>query len=202
MTDLKLKVCGLKDNAREVIDQIKPDFAGFIYYNKSPRHIEGLDLASIENVQKVGVFVNADEDYIIKKITQDGLEFVQLHGNESPHFCKSIRNYAKVIKVFAGNDESLNQKILEAYNDNIDYYLFDTKTDKHGGTGIQFNWERLKKLRLNKPQILSGGIDSDSVDKIRSMDLDIYGIDVNSKFEDSPGLKNLAKLKALKQKLG
>jgi len=201
MADLKLKICGLRDNAQEVIDEIKPHFAGFIYYEKSPRYVENLDHKSISNIKKVGVFVNADKSFILERIKEDGLEFIQLHGDESPNYCQTIKQYAQVIKVFAGNNENLNQELIDSYFDHVDYYLFDTKTDKYGGTGIQFDWELLKSLSIKKPVILSGGIDLESIDRIKELDLEIYAIDVNSQFEDRPGLKNLEKLNALKQKL-
>lgn len=201
MSNLKLKVCGLRDNAQAVIDTVRPDMAGFIYYNKSPRYVGDLDVSSISAKSKVGVFVNEDIEQVKSIISKDKLDMVQLHGTEAVAYCKALKSQVAVIKVFSGNDQ-INPKELEDYAEAIDFYLFDTRDENFGGTGKAFDWGNLKALKLKKPVILSGGIGLAEAKKVIELaDLDIYAIDVNSRFEIKPGLKNLELLKDLKEQI-
>lgn len=199
---LRLKVCGLKHNTLEVIEQIEPDFAGFIYYEKSPRYVEQITIdISHTKTRKVGVFVDQHFEFIANKVKVDQLDVVQLHGFETPTFCASIKKIAKVIKVFSGNNLP-DQETLDVYGPVIDYYLFDTRSKVMGGSGQTFDWHQLKDLKLNKPIIISGGIGLENIDELLKMqDLPIYGIDVNSHFETKPGHKNIEDLKRLKNKI-
>ncbi len=201
---MKLKICGLKysDNIREIV-KYSPDYLGFIFYENSKRFVgQELDrvvLNSIDSgIKKVGVFVNATEEVILQKVNEYNLDFVQLHGDESPAFCKQINKDVKIIKAFGVNGEFDFLKLNE-FKSSIEYFLFDTKTPEHGGSGKQFNWNILKKYDNEIPFFLSGGIDITDIDSILQLNkLNIYAIDVNSKFEIEPGLKDINKIKKLR----
>ncbi|MTI20419.1 phosphoribosylanthranilate isomerase, partial [Fulvivirga sp. RKSG066] len=196
---MKLKVCGLRDNLAEVVKEIEPDMIGLIFYEKSPRYVADLQPDQLPaNVERVGVFVNAEYEFIKSKINEYQLDYVQLHGDETRALCSQLQAHAKVIKVFSGNGE-IDKSQLKAYESSIDYYLFDTRDkQQYGGTGNTFDWEKLSTLNLDKPIILSGGVSLENIEEVRQLEgVDIYAIDVNSKFEDAPGLKNIALLKTL-----
>lgn len=200
---MKLKICGLKysDNIMEIV-KYSPDYLGFIFYENSKRFVgQELDrvvLNSIDSgIKKVGVFVNATEEVVLQKVNEYNLDFVQLHGDESPAFCKQINKDVKIIKAFGVNGEFDFMKLNE-FKSSIEYFLFDTKTPEHGGSGKQFNWNILEKYDNEIPFFLSGGIDITDIDSILQLNkLNIHAIDVNSKFEIEPGLKSIIKIKKL-----
>ena len=195
---LKIKVCGLRDNILEV-DAVQPDFIGFIFYPKSPRYV-GYDFVMPPALAalKVGVFVNQPIRQVMEIQRKHDLDYLQLHGDENVDYCVELKAHAlKIIKVFAGNQMPLRED-LDNYAPFIDYYLFDTKLAQHGGNGISFDWSVLHNLNLKKPIILSGGISLANVKELDSLADKIYAIDVNSKFETSPGLKNINQIKELK----
>lgn len=188
-----IKVCGMKIPSQITELEHFADFVGFIFYEKSPRAVK--KTLGNKKSQKVGVFVNASEETILKKISAENLDIVQLHGSESPELCDAIQKKALVIKAF-GVDKNFQFSILEDYKYCADYFLFDTKTDLHGGSGNQFNWQLLKKYSLDIPFFLSGGINSDSVEQILEFSHSkMIGIDLNSGFENSPGNKNIEQIK-------
>jgi phosphoribosylanthranilate isomerase len=182
------------------LDELGIEFAGFIFYPKSPRYIKKFHLSALDvkreklNINRVGVFVNATADEILKTVDDWRLQMVQLHGDESPKFCEHISNHITTIKAFRiGPDENIDWKIYP-YRDSADMYLFDTVGVNYGGTGIQFDWNVLEKAQINKPYFLSGGIGADDTDKIRQFvpgQKDLFSIDVNSRFEISPGIKDM-----------
>ena len=193
---MKIKVCGLKkaDNLKAVA-VLAPDFMGFICYGPSPRYIADLQggaLASIpKNVIKTGVFVNESLETIKRLINQFGFNAVQLHGNESPEFCAALREKTIVLKAF-GMDESFDFDQLDAYKDSVDYFLFDTKTSIHGGSGKTFNWDILQQYKLNVPFFLSGGLSMDNLAEVEKIKHPaFYGVDLNSRFETAPGIKDI-----------
>lgn len=204
----KLKVCGLNNpkNIQEIA-AIQPDFIGYIFWEHSKRFY---NLTAVENlsnsIQKVGVFVDASESEILDKIKQFDLNYVQLHGKESPSFCKKIQLLnVKVIKAFA-IDSEFNFNVLDYFNDTTDFFLFDTRGENPGGNGTTFDWEILKQYKLQKPFFLSGGIGLKEIKKIHEfLKTDTgklcYAIDINSKFETEPGLKDTAKINEFKTKL-
>ncbi|SHJ08136.1 phosphoribosylanthranilate isomerase [Flavobacterium terrae] len=199
---MKLKICGMKyeENIKDVA-QLHPDYMGFIFYEKSPRYFDGNLPILSKSTQKVGVFVNAFLDDILDKIRRYNLQFVQLHGNETPSFCKAFKKTgAKVIKVFSVN-ENFNFDTIEPYESVCDYFLFDTKGKYHGGNGVSFDWNLLKNYPSKKPFFLSGGIGVEEIEKIKKMNLPIHAIDVNSKFEIEPGLKNTQLIKELQNEI-
>jgi len=188
------------DNIREMA-QLQPDFMGFIFYPNSPRFVGHLDVNTLgalpTSIKKTGVFVNENLENILTCISKYNMDAVQLHGADNLKLCRRIREEAKtiVIKVFPIMDAS-NFKVTGDYEEVADYFLFDTKTDLYGGSGQKFNWNILDEYKGNKPFLLSGGIGIDDVKALRAIDHPLLaGIDLNSKFELKPGLKNVALLK-------
>ena len=193
---MKIKICGMKypDNILEV-SQLLPDYLGFIFYKKSSRYFDGEIPEIPKLVKKVGVFVDETLEEIKIKINKYDLDLIQLHGNETPEFCENLKKSTiEIIKVFSVDDD-FDFKILAAYEKVCDYFLFDTKGKFHGGNGITFNWQILEKYKSKKPLFLSGGIGIEEIEKIKTLNLAIYAIDVNSKFEIEPGLKNVQSCK-------
>lgn len=188
---MKLKICGMKYRANiQEVAALQPDYLGFIFYEKSPRFCND-ELPEIPNtIAKVGVFVNAPLSEILNKIKAYNLQLVQLHGEESPEICEVLRLInIKVIKTFS-IDDTFDFETLRPYEPVCDYFLFDTKGKHYGGNGTTFNWEILKKYPSQKPFFLSGGIGLEEISKLKQLNLPIYAVDVNSKFETEPGLKN------------
>jgi phosphoribosylanthranilate isomerase len=196
---IKLKVCGLRDNIEQVAS-LRPDFLGFIFYEKSPRFV-GADfkMPAIEKeIKKVGVFVNEHVSVIADTVGKHGLDLVQLHRHESPADCSDLRSRGiGVVKAFA-MEEGFDFDQLEPYESVVDYFLFDTKTPSYGGSGKSFNWKMLEDYSLDKRYFLSGGLSLENVGELKEVDLSkIHALDVNSRFEIEPGLKDLIKLKKL-----
>ncbi|MCL9807110.1 phosphoribosylanthranilate isomerase [Flavobacterium amniphilum] len=190
---MKIKICGMKyeENIQEVAE-LQPDYMGFIFYEKSPRYFKGYIPTLPKTTQKVGVFVDAYLDDVLDKVRRYNLQYVQLHGNETPAFCKAFKQTdAKVIKVFPVDDD-FTFDTIKPYETVCDYFLFDTKGKYHGGNGATFNWHILNGYPSEKPFFLSGGIGLDEIPSIQKLNLPIHAIDVNSKFEIEPGIKNVA----------
>lgn len=215
----KLKVCGMKfqENILEIAS-LKPDYLGLIFYEKSPRNFENVIPEISSGIKKTGVFVNASSSFILEKANRYKLRAIQLHGEETKEFCIQLRIELKklkvtpeveIIKVFSVNEE-FDFEIVLPYEDVVDYFLFDTKGKNKGGNGVAFNWDILKEYPSKKPFFLSGGIGVEELESIKSLiaefqkkgkqDL-LYAIDVNSKFEIEPGLKDLQKLEIFKNLL-
>lgn len=199
----KLKICGMKvpDNISSTI-ALQPDYMGFIFYPGSKRFVAYLDpevLRNIpQNIKTTGVFVDQDLEDVKKVMAAYQLKAVQLHGNESPDYCKSLLGEAEVIKAF-GIDEEFDFNTLTPYADAVNYFLFDTQTRYYGGSGKSFSWQLLQNYTLTKPYFLSGGIGLDSVPELQLFtDERLYAIDVNSRFETAPGLKNIEELSSFK----
>ncbi|WP_395050783.1 phosphoribosylanthranilate isomerase [Flavobacterium sp.] len=195
---MKIKICGMKypENMLEV-GALLPDYMGFIFWEKSGRYFNGIIPELPKSIKKVGVFVNETVDGIVEKIKKNDLQAVQLHGNESPEFCMDLKNKidnsVEIIKVFSVNDD-FDFEVLKPFERVCDYFLFDTKGKLPGGNGTSFNWEVLKKYPSTKPFFLSGGIGIEELENVKQVlktGLPIYAIDVNSKFEIEPGLKNI-----------
>lgn len=196
---MKIKVCGLKypENIQSVAE-LAPDYMGFIFYNKTPRYAGGLLAGTLselpQTVIKTGVFVNESLPVINLLIDEYGLNAVQLHGSESPEFCAALKGKTHVIKAF-GINEDFDFEQLKPYAGQVDFFLFDTKTPIHGGSGKTFDWALLDKYQLNVPFFLSGGISLDNLEEIKKIKHpQFYGVDLNSRFEAEPGLKDIRKL--------
>lgn len=208
---MKIKVCGLKnrENIREIVS-CKPDFLGFIFYPPSPRYVgEYFDVRLIRNIppyiNKTGVFVNQDVDTIIRLVERYSLNFVQLHGDEDASFAAALKaKRIAVIKAFC-IDSTFDFIHTEPYLSSCEYFLFDSKSKSYGGSGEKFDWQLLNRFTFGKPFFLSGGItpeDGNSITAIQHPFL--LGIDINSGFEISPGLKDVFKvnefIKVIKKK--
>lgn len=192
----------------QAIASLKPDFLGFIFYEKSARFITS-DIPELpKSIKKVGVFVNASETEVLQTISKYDLQVAQLHGDESPEFCKFIKTESpktEIIKVFSIKD-SFNFEVLKPYESVCDYFLFDTKGKLPGGNGYSFNWNILEAYPSTKPYFLSGGIGLDAVKNIHqflksSASKYCYSLDVNSKFETAPGLKDFNLVQQFKTQL-
>lgn len=202
---MKLKICGMKyqDNITQVA-AIQPDYLGFIFYDKSARNFDKNIIPKIaSSINKTGVFVNEALESVIEKINTFNLQAVQLHGSESPEYCKKLQSQnIEIIKVFSIKDE-FNFEILKPYEDVCDYFLFDTKGKLPGGNGYTFNWNVLNNYQSTKPFFLSGGIGLEQKEKLKAFinseaSKYCFAIDVNSKFEIEPGLKDIKLLKKIK----
>jgi len=201
---MKIKVCGMRDKANlaELIE-LKPDFIGFIFYDKSPRYVgdlldENLVRSISKPIKKVGVFVNSNPDYILRIAKKYDLQYVQLHGRETPDFCRNLKSRGvNVIKAFS-IDEAFNFASLNNYKPHCDYFLFDAKGTDPGGNGVAFDWDILKRYQdSEKPFFLSGGLSLENIAQVNELGIKIYGLDVNSKFETAPAVKDIEKLRQL-----
>ncbi len=203
---MRIKVCGMTDLEQvHQLDELGVEFCGFIFYPKSPRyvfkHVPAINIKKVKgNINKVGVFVNAYADDILKTVDDCGLYLVQLHGDETPKECEKISNYVSVIKAFRlAEGDNIEWKIKD-YDDVVDMFLFDTEGAGYGGTGKKFNWDVLKGLNIRKPFFLSGGIQPDDVPQLKAfakepVAKDLFSLDINSKFEITPGKKDMEKVK-------
>lgn len=198
----RVKVCGMTslDQLHQLGD-MGVEFAGMIFYHKSPRfvmrHLKGHEVKKARlKVFKIGVFVNSSYEEVMNHVDNYGLDMVQLHGDERPYFCERISNYISVIKAFRiSDDDNIEWKIKDYYADS-DMFLFDTDGKGYGGTGKKFDWKLLAGLNINKSFLLSGGIqpgDEQSILKLMNDPVakNLFSIDINSRFEVSPGLKNM-----------
>lgn len=197
---MKIKVCGLKDPENILaVAGLEPDYMGFIRYDRSPRFSEELPADVINSlpagIKKTAVFVNGDVDVIKSLIKEYNFEAVQLHGQESPGFCAEFKGEVEVLKAF-GVGEDFDFNTLNPYVGAVDYFLFDTKTPAHGGSGKTFDWAILDKYHLDVPFFLSGGLSLENLPEVKNIKHPaFYGVDLNSRFETAPGIKDIDKLK-------
>jgi phosphoribosylanthranilate isomerase len=188
-----IKVCGLTNNTEsQAIAHLNGvDMLGFIFYQRSPRYTK----TTLEtNNKKVGVFVDASLEYIVNQINNHNLSTVQLHGNESPEYIKQLPQNIEVIKALGIQSEADLLKTTD-YEGVADYFLFDTKSPIHGGTGKSFIWSVLEYYKGNTPFLLSGGIAPESVSALREFKHpQLVGYDLNSQFETAPKVKNVTQV--------
>ena len=200
---MNIKVCGITQFKQlQQLEALNIDYAGLIFYKESPRYmgdkISGKQVKEADfDLKKVGVFVNPGYSELLDAIDEYGLDIVQLHGNETPELCEELSAEVEVIKAFriAGDDSINIDEMVMPYDAACDYYLFDTAglKESFGGTGQQFDWNILKKAKIEKPFFLSGGIGPGDAAKVRSFSHpDFFAIDLNSKFETAPGVKDMA----------
>ena len=218
------------ENIQQVAD-LQPDYLGFIFYEKSKRNFEGIIPELPKSIKKTGVFVNEFKEILISLVEEYGLDAIQLHGDESVEYVFDLKSQlverralfiaenktikkkknqhyiskseVQIIKVFGIKDE-FSFDVLKPYLEVVDYFLFDTKGKERGGNGTKFDWSVLEKYPFDKPFFLSGGIGLDDVEEVQKLmksNLPIYSLDVNSKFESKPGLKNINEVKTFKNKL-
>ena len=201
---MQIKVCGMRDKENiSGLMTLKPDYIGFIFYDKSKRFVA--DFPQIEipsSVKKVGVFVNETIDEIIEIVKKYKLDFVQLHGDETPDYCEKLAlQNIKIIKAFSV-DGNFDFSAIKPFEKHVALFLFDTKGKNYGGNGVKFNWDLLQNYKGKTPFLLSGGItknDAEEINKIKHPAF--FGIDINSGFELEPGLKNINEIKEFKNKL-
>lgn len=196
---MKVKICGLLDgdNIREV-EYLKPDMVGFICWPGSKRFV-GTRPSYLPQVERVGVFVNPTLTEISEAIERLGLNRLQLHGDESPHFCRTVRNQTglSIIKALPIREaEDVDKALPYTQERAVDLLLFDTKCSDRGGSGCQFDWKVLQRYTEKKPFLLSGGIGPDDAERVLMFQHPaMAGIDINSRFETAPGIKDIEKLK-------
>ncbi|TAD90375.1 MAG: phosphoribosylanthranilate isomerase [Bacteroidetes bacterium] len=202
---MRIKVCGMTETAQiDALNEMGATFTGMIFYPKSPRyvlrHITTAQIKAVKNINKVGVFVNASVDEVKHMVDECRLHMVQLHGDETPKYCEKIADYISVVKAFRlSPGDNIEWKIKD-YMDVCDMFLFDTEGAGYGGTGKKFDWGTLKGLSIGKPYFLSGGIGPDDVETIKEFMGDpaakaLFALDINSKFEQSPGVKDMPMVK-------
>lgn len=198
----RVKVCGMCDplNVKEIAEA-KPDYIGFIFFRGSPRYVgEEPEMALFNNVspgiKKTGVFLNEDNYKILDVSITTGLDIIQLHGNESPETCLQLKTSGLLIIKAFNIGMNFGFENLIPYMPVCDYFLFDTKSEKPGGSGSKFNWEKLKEYTLDKPFFLSGGIGPEDAGVINAIEnKGFFGVDVNSRFENTPGIKDITLVK-------
>ena len=198
---MNIKVCGITQLKQlQQLDGLNIAFAGLIFHKESPRYVVGKitkeELQSSDfDVKKVGVFVNAGYEEIMRMVDDYDLDVVQLHGDETPQLCERLSEDVEVIKAFSiGDGNASIDEMVAGFDDVCDYYLFDTasRDGLAGGTGEKFDWKLISKSKIEKPFFLGGGISVEDVAKIKAFKHpDYFGIDVNSKFEKEPGVKDM-----------
>lgn len=194
-----IKICGMReaDNIRE-IEEIGPDLMGFIFWEGTKRNVSSIPDYMPSRCKRVGVFVDADEEFISTHVKQYKLNFIQLHGHETPAFCERLHQVLpdiKIIKAISVKD-TYDIRNANVYNGVADYFIFDTKCKCVGGSGEQFDWDILKNYENDIPFLLSGGIGPEDAERVKAFKHPMMiGIDLNSKFELSPALKDVVTLK-------
>lgn len=206
---MKIKVCGMRDvqNIRALVN-LHPDYIGLIFYSGSKRFVNKMDTQALievpEDINLTGIFVNENLEIVLEKISSYKLKAIQLHGDESPEYCRSLGDQVKTIEIIKafGIDDNFDFSALEPYLRVVDFFLFDTKTSGHGGSGKAFNWDILNKYPYQKPYFLSGGIGVENLDEVLAIsDERLHALDLNSRFEVEPGLKDISKLNLTFNKL-
>lgn len=200
---LKIKVCGMKeaDNLEQLCN-LDPDFVGYIFYRASPRYVgekpdEALFSIPGDTVSRVGVFVNEPILSLRSIVASGWMDLVQLHGSETPEYCKALVNEGVHVIKAIGPAHLDSMERLEEYYGVVHYFLFDSTGEGSGGSGEKFDWNLLEKYKLPVPFLLSGGIGPGDASALLDLDhLLLHGVDVNSRFEDAPGIKNIEALKA------
>lgn len=205
-----IKVCGMREpeNIRAV-EATGTDWMGFIFFQKSPRFVENVPDYLPQQSKRVGVFVNASIDEIVEKIKPFQLQLIQLHGRETPAFCRELRQripadmkIIKMIPIATRNDIQM----ADSYTNDVDYFLFESKIPTNGGTyggsGQQFDWSILQRYQGSVPFLLTGGIGEEDAEQIAHfLHPQFIGIDLNSRFETAPALKDTKKIRAFVDKI-
>ena len=208
---MRVKVCGITQYEQLVaLPETGATFAGLIFYPKSPRYVlRQMTTSQIKkesNVNKVGVFVNASVEEVLHMVDECRLHMVQLHGDETPRYCEKIADYISVVKAFRVSDSDHVDWRIKDYMEVCDMFMFDTEGVGYGGTGKKFDWQKLHNIVVGKPYFLSGGIEPSDVEKLKEFSTSpegkaLFAIDINSKFELLPGIKNMEGVKNFIQQL-
>lgn len=211
---MKIKVCGMREPENiKAISALPIDMMGFIFHPKSPRFVKDelakkLNVSILkEDLKRVGVFVNAEMDAVLNRVHDFRLDFVQLHGNESPEYCRELLSVwqistmrsAKLAKAFAV-DDNFDFEETAPYTGRCAFFVFDAKGENPGGNGTAFDWSVLERYTGPTPFLLSGGIDPESVPELKKLNHpQLMGVDINSRFETAPGVKDVEKVTAFVQ---
>ena len=208
---MRVKVCGITQEDQLIqLPETGATFAGLIFYPKSPRYVlRQMTTSQIKkqnNVNKVGVFVNASVEEVLHMVDECRLHMVQLHGDETPRFCEKIADYISVVKAFRVSDTDHIDWRIKEYMEVCDMFMFDTEGVGYGGTGKKFDWQKLNNIIIGKPYFLSGVIEPEDVDNLKEFSKTaeakaLFAIDINSKFEILPGIKNIPLIKKFIQQL-
>jgi len=202
---MKLKVCGnILPEQVKAYDDLGVDMAGFNFYPSSPRYMrQKISPEKMKQLKgkfaRVGIFVNARYDELVRTVEEYRLDMVQLSGDETPEYCSKIADFISVIKVFRLAGKEHLDPLTIPYKNVCDFFMFDMAGTGYGSTGKKFNWKLLEKSPPLKPYILSGGIEPSDVEKLRNLKAGpggakLFAVDVNSKFELSAGVKDIGKL--------
>jgi len=197
-----VKVCGM--SSIENLDAIQvthPNYFGFIFYDKSPRAVRLSEIPNFKNTKKIGVFVDENIEVILSKQKQFNLDGIQFHGHEDVDEIKNLKKLLpkniETFKAISIKDQS-DFEVIKNYENLVDKIILDTKSNLRGGSGQQFDWELLENYTFNIPFLLSGGIgpnDAEQVLKLYDKYPNMAGVDINSKFEIEPGVKNAKQVK-------
>lgn len=208
---MMIKVCGMREPGNiQQVSALKPNYMGFIFYPQSKRFVDAslsdITMSVGNDIKKTGVFVDEDIHTIADRVIQFQLDAVQLHGHETPEFCRSLKVFIRnmetdsaveLIKAF-GLSPEFDFATLADYEDVVDYFLFDTKTIDYGGSGMTFDWHILDSYSGKKRFFLSGGLSPENIKQVKQLgDARLAGVDLNSKFETEPGIKDIDKLKTV-----
>ena len=202
-----VKVCGMReaDNIRDVDENDGVSWIGFIFFNGSSRYVDSRpDFLPVKS-KRVGVFVNETYSNIVKKVKEYCLDFVQLHGDETPAYCSELReslpsDTCLIKTIHIENEDDI--KVTVGYESIVDYFLFETKSSLYGGSGMKFNWSVLNKYIGKTPFLLTGGIGPEDSESVRGFRHPLfYGVDLNSRFETKPALKNVELIKEFVKKV-
>ncbi|HWN87711.1 MAG TPA: phosphoribosylanthranilate isomerase [Chitinophagaceae bacterium] len=210
---MKIKVCGnTLPHQVSALDELGVTFAGFIFYPKSPRYMaQKISPEKMRQIKgkiiKVGVFVNPAYEELMKTVEDHRLDMVQLHGDESPKFCDKIADYISVIKAFRLSENDSVMHMTQPYAEVCDFFMFDTLGVGYGGTGKKFDWTVLQQSLPLKPYFLSGGIEPGDEKKLEEFigtpaGEKLFAIDINTKFEIGPGVKDVNSIKKFAENLG
>jgi len=205
---IKVKVCGMRDPLNtQAVAGADPDYMGFIFHPGSKRFV-GTSPDPVlfrmvpRHIGKVGVFVDEDPRQILNLAARLNLGVAQLHGNESVTCCRKIRSAGIMVMKAFGIAPGFDFTALMPYLPVCDYFLFDTKTSHHGGSGLQFNWDLLLQYGFDKPFFLSGGVGPGDEDAIAALKHPaLWGVDINSCFENEPGIKDVDRVKTFITKI-
>lgn len=205
---MKWKVCGMRDMDNvKTIARLKPDWMGFIFYAASPRSFlhaqQPADLESLpSSIKKVGVFVNQPAEEVISTCRKHSLAYAQLHGDEPAGYCSTIQlSGIQIIKAFR-IDEKFDFSMTELYAPFVELFLFDASGESYGGNGVTFPWEMLVRKKFHRRFLLSGGIGLEQLPALQQFyHPDMEGVDVNSRFETSPGLKDATALQLFQKQI-
>jgi phosphoribosylanthranilate isomerase len=202
---MRIKVCGITLEEQLVkLPEVGVSFAGFIFYPKSPRyvlrHMTTSQIRKENNINKVGVFVNATVEEVLQMVDECRLHMVQLHGDETPKYCEKIADYISVVKAFRISDTDNIGWRLQEYMGVCDMFMFDTEGAGYGGTGKKFDPEKLHDVIVGKPYFLSGGIEPGDAGKLKAFAVQpeakaLFALDINTKFEIKAGVKDLELIK-------